>query len=96
MYLRTCALSEVSDQPAHLRRLIRICTWHILDSQLRMWTTKTLVRLRGCATDLSLRMAHMSEGTFSHVETHTRVARIRPCDVEKCEVVVVLPICTGR
>ena len=35
-----------------------------------MRTTKTLIRLRGRAGDLSLRWAHMSEGTFSHFATH--------------------------
>ena len=29
-------------------------------------TTKTLIRMRGCA-DLSLRCTHMSEGSFSDV-----------------------------
>ena len=32
-----------------------------------MWTTKPLIRLRGCAVWLSLRWARMSESTFSHV-----------------------------
>ena len=32
-YLRTCAPSEDSDQPAHSRRLIRIFTGRKLDSQ---------------------------------------------------------------
>ena len=32
-YLRTCALSEDSDQTAHSRSLIRIFTGRILDSQ---------------------------------------------------------------
>ena len=32
-YLRTCAPSEDSDQPAHSRSLIRIFTERILDSQ---------------------------------------------------------------
>ena len=32
-YLRTCAASEDSDQPAHSRSLIRIFTRRILDSQ---------------------------------------------------------------
>ena len=31
-YLRTCAPSEDSDQPAHSRSLIRIFPWRILDS----------------------------------------------------------------
>ena len=35
-----------------------------------MRTTKALIRLRDAQADLSLRWAHMSEGTFSHVEAH--------------------------
>ena len=71
MYLRTCAASEDSDQPAHSRSLIRILSGRILDSQgckvsscgqRRLWSD--------CAdaqADLSLRLEHISEGTFSHV-----------------------------
>ena len=33
-------------------------------------TTKTLIRLRGCAADLNLRWAHMSDGTFSPLPAH--------------------------
>ena len=62
-YLRACAPSEDSDQPARSRRLIRIFAGHILDSQgckvsscgeRRLWFD--------CAdsqADLSLRWAHV-------------------------------------
>ena len=69
--LRTCALSEDSYQFAHLRRLIRIFTERILDSQGRKFSLCRQRRLLSdCAdaqADLSLRWAHMSEGTFSDV-----------------------------
>ena len=70
-YLQTWAPSEDSDQPAHSRSLIRIFTGRFLDSQVcnvslcgqrKLWSD--------CAdaqADLSLRWAHISEGTFSHV-----------------------------
>ena len=51
-YLRICAHSEDADQPAHSRSLIILFTGRILDSQrcsVFMRTTKTLVRLCGCA-----------------------------------------------
>ena len=52
-YLRTCAPSENSDQSGHSRCLIGIFTRRISDSQVwtafSMRTTKTLIRLRGCA-----------------------------------------------
>ena len=35
-----------------------------------MRTTKTLIRLADAQADLSLRWAHKSEGTFSHVAAH--------------------------
>ena len=50
-YLRTCALSEDSDQTAQSRSLIRIFTEHIMDSQgygFFIRTTNTLIRLLGC------------------------------------------------
>ena len=64
-YLRTCAHCEDSDQPMHSRTLNRIFTGHILDSHGSnlMRITKTD---RTALADLSLRWAHMSEGTFSH------------------------------
>ena len=63
-YLRTCAPSEASDQPVHLRRLIRIFAGRSLCSY-------------GCKNsscehaDLSLRWAHMSEGTLSVLAART-------------------------
>ena len=64
MYLRTCVLSEDSDRPAHSRRLIRIFTWRILDSQgCKVFSCgqQKLIRLRD---DLSVRWAHMLGGMF--------------------------------
>ena len=53
MRKRTCAPSEDSDQPAHLRSLIRIFPWRSLDSQgckdLFKRTKKPLIRLCACA-----------------------------------------------
>ena len=73
-YPQTFAPSEDSDQPAYSRSLFRIFTKCVLDiqwckvspcGQWRLWSD--------CADaqdDLCLRWMHMSEGTFSHVETH--------------------------
>ena len=70
-YLRTCAPSEDSDQPAHSHKLFRIFTWHFLDSQRYQVSTCGQRKSDQTArTDLSLRWAHMSEGTFFHVVTH--------------------------
>ena len=70
-YLRTCALSEDSDQPAHSRSLIRIFTEHILDSQGCNISSYGQRRLRSDYADkqvyLSVRSAHMTKGTFSHI-----------------------------
>ena len=69
-YLRTCAPSEDSDQPAHPRSLIRIFTGRILERQGYNVCSCEQRRLRSdCAdaqADLSLRWLHVSEGTFSH------------------------------
>ena len=74
VYLRKYAPSEDSDQPAHSRSLIRIFTGRILDSpgcKGCKVSSHEQLRLRSdCAdaqADLSLRWAHISEGTFSHV-----------------------------
>ena len=73
-HLRTCPPSEDSDQPAHSRSLIRIFTGRILDSQGCKVSPCGQRRLKSdCAdaqADLSLRWAHISEGTFFHNESH--------------------------
>ena len=75
MYLRTNTPSEYSDQPVHLQSLISILTQHILDSQgckvsscgrRRLWAD-----CANAQADLSLRWAHVSECTFSHIVAHT-------------------------
>ena len=54
--LRTCLPSEDSDQPTHLRSLIKIITGHILDSQgFRVSSCETLIRMRHAQADLSIR-----------------------------------------
>ena len=72
--LRTCAPSEDSDQPAHWRSLIRIFSGCILN---RQWCSSSSCGQRrlwsDCAdaqSDLCLRLAYMSEDTFSHVVAH--------------------------
>ena len=79
MYLRTCAPTEDSDQPAHSRSLIRILIGWDLDSQgciknLQGFFMRTSFFMRKTKTDqvagmlslaLSLRWAHMWKGTFS-------------------------------
>ena len=73
-YLRTCAPSKDSDQPAHSRSLIRIFTRRILDSQGDKVSSCGQQKLwSDCAdaqTDLSLRWVLMSEGTFSLVAAY--------------------------
>ena len=70
-YLRTCALSEDSDQPAHLRSLIRIFTGRNWDTQgCKVYSYGQGTLWSDCANaqaDSSLRWEHMSEVTFSHV-----------------------------
>ena len=67
--LRTYALSEDSDQPAHLRRLVRIFTKRIFDiqgckvSSCGQWRP---IRLRACAGRFESPW-YTSEGTLSHV-----------------------------
>ena len=67
----TCPPSEDSDQPAYSRFLIRIFAWHIWINNVRsflvMRTTQTLTDCADAQADLSLRSAHMSKDTFSHV-----------------------------
>ena len=73
-YLRPCAPSEDSDQPAHSSSLIRMYILRMLDSQGCKVSSCEQRRLRSdCAnaqSDLSLRWAHMWGGTFSHVVAH--------------------------
>ena len=72
-YLRTCALSEDSDLPAHSNSLIRTVTGRILDSQgCKVSSCEQRKRWSDCAdalVDLSFRRAHMSEGNFSDATT---------------------------
>ena len=60
--------SKDSDQLAHSRKqLIRIITGRILDSHgysFVMRTKKMLIRLYGCSGRMSLRLVHVTEGTF--------------------------------
>ena len=74
MYLLTYASNEDSDQPAHPRCLIRVfivrmkklCILSYLKcAQCRFWSDCANVQ-----ADLNLRWSHLSEGTFSHVDTH--------------------------
>ena len=68
-YIRSCAPSEDSDQPAHLHSLIRIFTGCILESQ-RFKVSSHRERRSDCANvqaDLSISLAHMSEDTISDV-----------------------------
>ena len=58
-YIRTCATSEDSDQPVHSHRLIRIFTGRILIAN------DANCLHANAQADLSLRWAHMSEGTVS-------------------------------
>ena len=69
-YFRTCASSEDSDQPAHLRRLIRIFAVCIFDDQCyklssnrrwRLWSDRAEAQ-----EDSSLPWTHVMEGRFSH------------------------------
>ena len=71
-HVRAC---EDSDQPAHSRSLIRIFTRRILDSQgcqasscgqRRFWSD-----CENAQADLSHRLAHMSNGTFSNDADNT-------------------------
>ena len=70
-YFQTCAPSEDSNQPAHSRSLIRIFIGRFLDSQwCKVYLSGQWRLWSDCANaqaDLSLRWAHMSEGTVSHV-----------------------------
>ena len=70
-YLRTCAPSEDSDQPAHSHSLIRIFIGCVLHSQgcevpsckqRRLWSDCT-------DADLNLRWAHVSRYAFSRVRS---------------------------
>ena len=73
-YLRTCTPSEDSDQPAPSHSLIKIFTECILDSQFKNATFLHTDKedWSDCADAqayLSLRWAHILEGTFSHVKS---------------------------
>ena len=92
-----CAPSEDSDQPAHSRSLIRIFTVRILHSQGCKVSSCGQRRLKSdCAdaqADLSLRWAHMREGTFTHVVTHSKYPvsdyKGKWSDIEACMVKIV-------
>ena len=67
-YNRTGAPSEDSDQPAHSRSLIRIVTGRFLDSQeckVLHADNEDWLDCPDAQADLSLRLAHRPEGTFS-------------------------------
>ena len=70
-YLRKSAPGEDSDQLAHMKCIIRIITRRFLDSEGCKVSSCGERRLPSdCAdaqSDESLRWAHMSKGTFSHV-----------------------------
>ena len=70
--LQTCSPSEDSYQTAHARSLIWIFTGRILNNQICKVSSYGQRRVIGlCNThaqvDLSLRCAHSSEGTLSHL-----------------------------
>ena len=62
MYLLTCAHSEDTDQPVNSHSVVRILIGRI-DANFLHADDEDF----GVQADLSLRRAHMSEGTFSHV-----------------------------
>ena len=66
-YLQTYAPSEDSDQPAHSRRLIRIFTGRIFDSQeckVSSCLKRRLIRMRGCAGCLNTSFGAYSRRYF--------------------------------
>ena len=73
--LLTCASSEDSDQPAHSRRLIRIITGRILDSQGFSFSSCGQRWFWSDCADAhvqsNLLWAHMSKGTFANVAAHS-------------------------
>ena len=76
-YLRTCAPSEDSDQPAHSRSLIRIFTWRILDNQgFKVSSCEQRSDYTDPQANLSLRWAHTSEGMVSHFVTQLIVTQL--------------------
>ena len=79
-----CAPSENSDQPVHLRSLIRVFVVRmkkvLYPWQSKISPVKLLLRLHECDANLYLRWAHMFEVTFSDVEVHST---LRSCG-SKC------------
>ena len=75
MYLRTCAPSKDSGQPADSCSLIQIFSECTLNSQgCKVSTCAQQILWSDCASaqsDLSLCWAHMSAGTVSHVAAHS-------------------------
>ena len=71
-YLRTCACSEVSDLSAGSRSLIKILPGRILTRKGCTILSCGQRRLNA-KVDLSLCLAHMSEGTFSDVRLHVKM-----------------------
>ena len=59
-----------------------------------MRTTKSRIRLAATQTDLSLCLAHISEGTFSHVAAQMFSVCVR-IYVEKAENSVIVVTCVG-
>ena len=76
--LQSCALSKDSDQPAQSRSLIRIFTGYIWDSQWFFFfirTTKTLIRLHGCAGWFESSLgAHVRRYGFSQFRTYVEIS----------------------
>ena len=65
-YLQIYVSIEESDQPAYSRSDQNLHWMYFVLSQ-GCKVSSSLIRLRGAHADLSLLLAHMSEGTFSHV-----------------------------
>ena len=96
-YIRTCAPSEDSDQPAHSRSLIRIFPGHFLDSQLCKVSScgQRLLKLDCVDTQAGLnpRWALMSKRTFSQVVAHMFSHSGCLCVMNK-EFITMLCICS--
>ena len=67
IYLRTCAPSNDSDQPAHLESSLG--AFWIANGAKFLYADNKDFDQTARMPDLSLRWKHMSEGTFSHVAT---------------------------
>ena len=56
---------------------------------IQMRLVKILIRLRNAQSDLNLRWAHISEGTFSDVAAHNLIAKQKSDIVQpKCSIVL--------